>query len=58
MKNEIKELISYIDFQQSVYIEIAKKDKSKKKSVEAILTATTLIKMKAQKLLKNDTSEI
>lgn len=54
MQNKLKEIISYIDFQQSIYIDMAKKDKSKKKSVDAILTATTLIKIKAEKLLNNE----
>jgi hypothetical protein len=39
-------LIKVIDEQQKSYIDLAKKDKSLKKGVYAILTATTLLKMK------------
>jgi len=35
--------------QQNIYIDLAKKNKSLKKQVDAILTATTLLKMKCEK---------
>lgn len=38
-----------INQQQKSYIDLAKKDKSLKKGVDAILTATTLLKMKCKK---------
>lgn len=59
MENKIKNIIAYIDFQQSVYINMAKKDKKIKKEVDAIITATSLIKMKAESLLKekNETAK-
>jgi hypothetical protein len=34
--------------QQKIYIDLAKKNKSLKKQVDAILTATTLLKMKCE----------
>jgi len=34
--------------QQNIYIDLAKKNKSLKKQVDAILTATTLLKMKCE----------
>ncbi len=39
-------IIEEINQQQKRYIDLAKKDKSFKKEVDAILTATTLLKMK------------
>ena len=50
MKIELHDALNLIDSQQRNYIELAKKDKSKKKQVDAILTATTLLKMDLQKL--------
>ena len=50
MKIELQDALNLIDLQQKGYIELAKKDKSKKKQVEAILTATTLLKMDLQHL--------
>lgn len=50
MKIELKDALNLIDSQQRNYIELAKKDKSKKKQVDAILTSTTLLKMELQKL--------
>lgn len=52
MKIELQDALNLIDLQQKSYIELAKKDKSKKKQVEAILTATTLLKMNLQQLPK------
>ena len=52
MKIELQDALNLIDLQQKGYIELAKKDKSKKKQVEAILTATTLLKMDLQHLPK------
>lgn len=52
MKIELQDALNLIDLQQKGYIELAKKDKSKKKQVEAILTATTLLKMDLQQLPK------
>jgi hypothetical protein len=39
-------IIEEINQQQKRYIDLAKKDKSLKKEVDAILTSTTLLKMK------------
>ena len=39
-------LIDDIDKMQKIYIDLNKKDKSLKEGVDAILTSTTLIKMK------------
>jgi hypothetical protein len=39
-------LIEEINQMQKIYIDLNKKDKSLKKGVDAILTATTLLKMK------------
>lgn len=52
MKIELQDALNLIDLQQKGYIELAKKDNSKKKQVDAILTATTLLKMDLQKLPK------
>lgn len=52
MKIELQDALNLIDLQQKGYIELAKKDNSKKKQVNAILTATTLLKMDLQKLPK------
>lgn len=41
-------LIEEINQQQKRYIDLAKKDKSFKKEVDAILTATTLLKIKCE----------
>ena len=52
MEDKIKNIIAYIDYQQSMYLSMAKKNKKIKKEVDAIVTATTLIKIKAENLLK------
>ena len=41
-------VINEIDQQQKGYIDLTRKDKSIKKEVDAILTATTLLKMKCE----------
>jgi 3-hydroxy-3-methylglutaryl CoA synthase len=51
-KQILDELYAYVDSMQNAYIELSKKDKKKSKEVDAILTATTLIKMKIQALNK------
>jgi len=48
------ELIELIELQQKNYIKLAKNDKTKRKEVDAILTATTLVKMKAKSLLPKE----
>jgi len=52
MKINLNDALNVIDVQQKIYIELAKKDKSKKKQVDAIITATTLLKIELQKLPK------
>lgn len=52
MKIELSDALKLIDAQQQHYINLAKNDKSKKKQVDAILTATTLLKIDLQKLPK------
>ena len=51
-KQILDELYAYVDSMQNAYGELSKKDKKKSKEVDAILTATTLIKMKIQSLNK------
>ena len=51
-KQILDELYAYVDSMQNAYVELSKKDKKKSKEVDAILTATTLIKMKIQALNK------
>lgn len=48
----LNDLYAYVDSMQNTYVELSKKDKKKSKEVDAILTATTLIKMKIQALSK------
>jgi 3-hydroxy-3-methylglutaryl CoA synthase len=52
VKQILDELYAYVDSMQNAYVELSKKDKKKSKEVDAILTATTLIKMKIQALSK------
>lgn len=49
---EIKDVEMLIDLQQKKYLQLVKDDKSKRKEVSAILTATTLLKMEINKLPK------
>jgi 3-hydroxy-3-methylglutaryl CoA synthase len=51
-KQILDELYAYVNSMQNAYVELSKKDKKKSKEVDAILTATTLIKMKIQSLNK------
>jgi RNA-binding protein YhbY len=51
-------VIKEIDQQQKRYIDLAKKDKSIKKEVDAILTATTLLKMKCEQALEMEKQQI
>ena len=48
-QTSIEWLVEQIENQQKFYIDLAKKDKTKRKEVDAILTATTLFKMKCGK---------
>ena len=50
---EKQKTIDIIRKKQDFYIDLAKKDKSKKKEVDAILTITTLIICEIEKLGKN-----
>ena len=54
------ELIDYIDHMQNVYIKKSKetKDKNYQKGVEAILTATTLIKIQAKYNLEKEKEQM
>ncbi len=56
----MQEAIDYIDHMQNVYIKKSKetKDKNYQKEVEAILTATTLIKIQAKDLLEKEKEQI
>jgi hypothetical protein len=60
MKTAMQELIDYIDHMQNVYIKKSKetKDKNYQKGVEAILTATTLIKIQAKDNLEKEKEQI
>jgi hypothetical protein len=51
-------LVEQIENQQKFYIELAKKDKTKRKEVDAILTATTLLRMKCGKAEEMHEQEI
>ena len=48
----LDDLYAYVDSMQNTYVELLKNDKKKSKEVNAILTATTLIKMRIQSLNK------
>jgi len=48
MKKAVEWLVDEIKIQQQMYIDLAKKNKSLKKEVDAILTASTLIIMKSE----------
>jgi hypothetical protein len=52
VKQILDDLLDYINSMQNNYIALSKKDKKKSKEVDAILTATTLIKMRIQALSK------
>lgn len=58
MKTAMQELIEEIEQSQKRFIDLAKADKKMKKGVDAILTATTLIKMKAKSLLEKEKQQI
>ncbi len=58
MKTALTQMIEEIDNQQKRYIDLAKKDKKLSKGVDAILTATTLLKMKAKELLEAEKEQI
>jgi hypothetical protein len=51
-------IIEEINQQQKKYIDLAKKDKSLKKGVDAILTATTLLKMKCEQAKEMEKQQI
>lgn len=51
-------IIEEINQQQKRYIDLAKKDKSFKKEVDAILTATTLLKMKCDQAKEMEKDQI
>jgi hypothetical protein len=52
VKQILDDLLDYINSLQKNYIALSKNDKKKSKQVDAILTATTLIKMRIQSLNK------
>jgi hypothetical protein len=52
VKQILDDLLDYINSLQNNYIALSKNDKKKSKEVDAILTATTLIKMRIQSLNK------
>lgn len=51
VNNKLKLIIEYIDIQQHNYILMSKKNKKLKKEVAAIITATTLLKIKVESLI-------
>lgn len=51
VNNKLKLIIEYIDIQQNNYVLLLKSNKKIKKEVEAILTATTILKIKVESLL-------
>jgi len=58
MKTAMQELIDNIESSQQRYVDLAKSDKKLKKGVDAILTATTIIKIKAKLLLEKEKQQI
>ena len=58
MKTAMQQMIEEIDNQQKRYIELVKNDKKLSKGVDAILTATTLLKMKAKEFLEAEKEQI
>lgn len=58
MKTAMQQLIEEIDNQQKRYIDLAKKDKKLSKGVDAILTATTLLKIKGQELIEVEKNQL
>ena len=56
----MQELIDYIDHMQNVYIKKSKetKDKNYQKGIDAILTATTLIKIQVKEALEKEKEQI
>jgi hypothetical protein len=60
MKTAMQELIDYIDHMQNVYIKKSKetKDKNYQKGIDAILTATTLIKIQVKEALEKEKEQI
>ena len=57
-KTAVEWIIEEINQQQKKYIDLAKKDKSLKKGVDAILTATTLLKMKCEQAKEMEKQQI
>lgn len=57
-QSAVELIIEEINQQQKRYIDLAKKDKSLKKEVDAILTATTLLKMKCEKAKEMEKQQI
>jgi uncharacterized protein (UPF0335 family) len=51
-------LIEQIVNQQKFYIELSKKDKTKRKEIDAILTATTILSMKCGKAKEMEKQQI
>ena len=58
METAVDWIIEEINQQQKRYIDLAKKDKSFKKEVDAILTATTLLKMKCNQAKEIERQQI
>ena len=57
-QSAVEWIIEEINQQQKRYIDLAKKDKSFKKGVDAILTATTLLKMKCNQAKEMEKQQI
>ena len=57
-KTAVEYIIEEINQQQKRYIDLAKKDKSLKKEVDAILTSTTLLKMKCEQAKEMEMTQI
>jgi len=51
INDKLQKVIGYIDLQQRDYILLSKKNKKLKKEVDAIITATTLLKIKVESLI-------
>jgi hypothetical protein len=57
-QTSVELIIEEINEQQKRYIDLSKKDKSLKIAVYAILTATTLLKMKCEKVKEREKQQI
>jgi len=58
MQTAMLQLLEAIENQEKRYIQLAKTNKKLKSGVDAILTSTTFLKMKAKELMENEKTEM